>query len=219
YDRSSRVFSIDLYDFATLDKKSSLLSTRDFKELKVIDSYSFDISEKKILIASNSEYIYRRSFTADFFVYDIQTKKLQKVTDKKIQEPLFTPNGKSVVYAFENNLYLYDLDTKREIPITIDGKQNQIINGITDWVYEEEFAFVRAFDISKNGNYIAHIRFDETEVPEFSMDVYGNGLYPSQHVFKYPKAGEKNAEVSLHLYDISTKSTKKINLGNYTDYY
>ena len=219
YDRSSRVFSIDLYDFATLEKKSTLFSTRDFKELKVIDSYSFDTSEKKILIASNSEYIYRRSFTADFFVYDIQTKNLQKVTNKKIQEPLFTPNGKSVVYAFENNLYLYDLDTKREIPITIDGKQNQIINGITDWVYEEEFAFVRAFDISKNGNYIAYIRFDETEVPEFSMDVYGNGLYPSQHVFKYPKAGEKNAEVSLHLYDISTKSTKKINLGNYTDYY
>lgn len=219
YDRSSRVFSIDLYDFATLDKKSSLLSTRDFKELKVIDSYSFDTSEKKILIASNSEYIYRRSFTADFFVYDIQTKKLQKVTDKKIQEPLFTPNGKSVVYAFENNLYLYDLDTKSETPITTDGKRNQIINGIADWVYEEEFSFVRAFDISKNGNHIAYIRFDETEVPEFSMDVYGNGLYPSQHVFKYPKAGEKNAEVSLHLYDISTKSTKKINLGNYTDYY
>src|SRR5690606_3505784 len=127
YDRSSRVFSIDLYDFATLEKKSTLFSTRDFSELKSIDSYSFDTSEKKILIASNSEYIYRRSFTADFFVYDIQTKKLQKVTDKKIQEPLFTPNGKSVVYAFENNLYLYDLDTKSETPITTDGKRNQII--------------------------------------------------------------------------------------------
>lgn len=219
YDRSSRVFSIDLYDFATLEKKSTLFSTRDFSELKSIDSYSFDTSEKKILIASNSEYIYRRSFTADFFVYDIQTKNLQKVTNKKIQEPLFTPNGKSVVYAFENNLYLYDLETKIETPITADGKRNQIINGITDWVYEEEFAFVRAFDISENGTYIAYIRFDETEVPEFSMDVYGNGLYPSQQVFKYPKAGEKNAKVSLHLYDISTKSTKKINLGNYTDFY
>lgn len=219
YDRSSRVFSIDLYDFATLEKKSTLFSTRDFTELSSIDSYSFDTSEKKILIASNSEYIYRRSFTADFFVYDIQTKKLQKVSDKKIQEPLFTPNGKSVVYAFENNLYLYDLDSKSETPITTDGKQNHIINGITDWVYEEEFAFVRAFDISKNGEYIAYIRFDETEVPEFSMDVYGKELYPTQQVFKYPKAGEKNAEVSLHIFDISTKSTKKINLGNYTDFY
>lgn len=219
YDRSSRVFSIDLYDFATLEKKSTLFSTRDFTELSSIDSYSFDTSEKKILIASNSEYIYRRSFTADFFVYDIQTKKLQKVSDKKIQEPLFTPNGKSVVYAFENNLYLYDLDGKSETPITTDGKQNHIINGITDWVYEEEFAFVRAFDISKNGEYIAYIRFDETEVPEFSMDVYGKELYPTQQVFKYPKAGEKNAEVSLHIFDISTKSTKKINLENYTDFY
>ena len=219
YDRSSRVFSIDLYNFATLDKKSTLFSTKDFTQLKSIDSYFFDTSEKKILIASNSEYIFRRSFTADFYVYDIQTKKLQKVTDKKIQEPLFTPNGKSVIYAFENNLYQLDLDTNLDTQITTDGKQNHIINGITDWVYEEEFTFVRAFDINKNGNYVAYIRFDETEVPEFSMDVYGNGLYPSQQVFKYPKAGEKNAEVSLHIYDVITKITKKINLGNYNDFY
>src|SRR5690606_26911137 len=110
YDRSNRVYSIDLYDFATLQKKSTLFSTRDFTQLTSIDSYSFDNSEKKILIASNSEYIFRHSFTADFYVYDIQTKKLQKLTDKKIQEPVLSPNGKLVVYAFQNNLYLLDLD-------------------------------------------------------------------------------------------------------------
>lgn len=219
YDQNSHVFTIDLYDFATLQKKSTLFSTQHFSEIQSIDSYSFDKEEKKILIASNSEYIFRRSFTADFFVYDIPSKKFQKITDKKIQEPLFSPDGKKVAYVFENNLYVYDLDTKSETQITTDGKKNHIINGITDWVYEEEFAFVRAFEWNKTGEKIAYLKFDETEVPEFSMDVYTSGLYPSQHVFKYPKAGEKNAEVSLHIYDLNTKSTKKINLGSYNDFY
>lgn len=218
-DRSSKVFTIDLYDFKTLEKTSTLFSTKNFPEIQSIDSYLFDIPEKRILIASNSEYIFRHSFTADFFVYDISTKKLQKIGTKPIQEPVLTPNGKSVVYAFENNLYIFDLETESENQITTDGQKNHIINGITDWVYEEEFAFVRAFGVSKNGNHLAYIKFDETEVPEFSMDIYINGLYPTQHVFKYPKAGEKNAEVSLHIYDLNSKTTKKINLGNYNDFY
>lgn len=219
YDRSTRVFSIDLYNFATLEKKATLFSTQNSSQMQSIDSYSFDANEQKILIASHSEPIFRRSFTADFFVYDITTKKLQKVTDKPIQEPVFTPDGNAVVYVFENNIYRYDLTTEKEMPITTDGQKNHIINGITDWVYEEEFAFVRAFDISKDGKYLAYIRFDETEVPEFSMDVYGQGLYPMQQVFKYPKAGEKNAQVSLHIYDWNTQATRTINLGNYTDFY
>lgn len=219
YDRTSRSFSIDLYDFATLEKKSTLFSTQNNAQVSAIDSYWFDTNEKKILIATNSEPIYRRSYAADFFVYDILTKKTQPITDKKIQEPQFAPDGKSIAYVFENNIYLYDLKTAHETKITTDGQENRIINGITDWVYEEEFAFVRAFDFSINGNFLAYIKFDETQVPEFSMDMYAGGLYPSQYVFKYPKAGEKNAKVSLHIYNLKTQTTQEINLGDYHDFY
>lgn len=207
--------SIDLYDFATLEKKKILFSTKDFS----IDSYVFSEKEDKILIATNSQSIYRHSFTADYYIFDISTQKLTKFTNKKIQEPLFSPDGEKIAYVSENNLFIFDLNTKTETQITTDGQQNHIINGITDWVYEEEFAFVRAFEWNKTGNKIAYLRFDETEVPEFSMDVYTSGLYPSQHVFKYPKAGEKNSEVSLHIYDSNLKTSTEINLGNYNDFY
>lgn len=203
--------SIDLYDFATLEKTKTLFSTKDFS----IDSYTFSEKEDKILIATNSEPIYRHSFTADYYVFDIFTQKLQKVTDKKIQEPLFSPDGKKVAYAFENNLYVFDLATETETQITKNGKKNQIINGITDWVYEEEFGFVRAFEWNKNGNYIAYLKFDETEVPEFSMDIYGNGLYPTQQVFKYPKAGEKNSKVTLIVYDLIQNSLLPFSIDVY----
>lgn len=207
--------SIDLFDFATLEKKKTLFSTKEFS----IDSYTFSKKEDRILIATNTRPIYRRSFTANYYVFDIPSQKLTSFTDKEIQEPLFSPNGKKISYVFENNIYIYDLETQTETQITQDGLKNHIINGITDWVYEEEFAFVRAFEWNKTGDKIAYLKFDETEVPEFSMDVYTSGLYPSQYVFKYPKAGEKNAEVSLHIYDINLQKSTQINLGNYNDFY
>ncbi len=219
FNRTSRSMQIDLYDFATLEKVSTIISTKDFPELESIDSYTFDKAEKKILIASNSAPIFRRSFTADYFVYDIPTKKLSKFTSKKIQEPTFSADGTKIAYAFENDLYVYDALSGSHLQITSDGKKNAIINGITDWVYEEEFAFVKAYDWNANGTKIAYIRFDESEVPEFSMDMYNQGLYPTQEVFKYPKAGEKNAVVSLHIYDLQTGKSQKINLGDYTDFY
>lgn len=220
FDRNTRTMQIDLYDFATLSKVKTLIDSKDFSELNNgIDSYSFDSSEKKILIANNSESIYRHSFTANYYIFDLETKKLKEVVDFKIQEPTFSPDGNKIVYAFENNLYIKDLNNNSVFEITTDGKENSIINGTTDWVYEEEFAFVRAFDWNENSDKIAYIRFDETEVPEFSMDVYGQELYPQQQVFKYPKAGEKNSLVSLHIYDVVTKQTKKVDLSKYNDFY
>ena len=219
FNRNSRTTQIDLYDYATLNKVTTLIDTKNHPELKSIDSYTFDKQEKKILIATQSKPIFRHSFTANYFVYDIVAKKLQKFTDKAIQEPTFSPDGNSVAYAFENNLYLTNLISGVTTQMTKDGKKNAIINGITDWVYEEEFSFVKAFDWNADGTKIAFIRFDETNVPEFSMDIYNEGLYPTQNVFKYPKAGEKNAEVSLHIFDIKTNNVSTINLGNYTDFY
>ena len=219
YDRATKSYQIDLYDFATLEKVSTLFDTKNHAEVTSIDSYSFDKNEKKILIAVNSNPIFRHSFTADYFVYDIASKKVNKFTSNQIQEPTFSADGTKISYALENNLFVYDLISGASIQLTQDGKKNQIINGITDWVYEEEFAFVKAYDWNTAGTKIAYIKFDETEVPEFSMDMYDQGLYPTQTVFKYPKAGEKNAIVSLHIFDLKTGTTKKINLGEYKDFY
>ena len=219
FDRTSRSMQIDLYDFATLKKVNTFIDTKNFPELPSIDSYTFDKSENLILIACNSDQIFRHSFVADYYLFDIKSKKLSKLLDFKIQEPVFSPDGKKIAFAKENNLFIYTIDNQNVVQITNDGLKNHNINGITDWVYEEEFAFVRAFDWNATSDKIAFIRFDETEVPEFTMDVYNQGLYPVQQTFKYPKAGEKNALVSLHIYDVIAKKAIKINLDNYTDFY
>jgi len=219
-DRATRSMQIDLYDFATLKKESNLIDTKNFKELSNgIDSYTFDASEKQLLIACNTNQIFRHSFLADYFLYDINTKNLIKLFDFQVQEPTFSPDGLKIAYAKENNLYIYDIATKKSTAVTTDGKKNSILNGITDWVYEEEFAFVRAFDWSKDSKKLAYIRFDESEVPEFSMSIFEKNLYPTIETFKYPKAGEKNSVVSLHLYNASSNTTKKVDLVNYNDFY
>jgi dipeptidyl-peptidase-4 len=219
-DQASRSMQIDLYDFATLKKVSNLIDTKNHKDLADgIDSYTFDASEKKILIACNSNKIFRHSFTADYFLYDITTKSLTKLFDFQVQEPTFSPDGTKIAYVKENNLYVYDVASKKSTAVTTDGKKNAIINGITDWVYEEEFAFVRAFDWSKDSKKLAYIRFDESQVPEFSMSMFHKDLYPTIETFKYPKAGEKNSVVSLHIYDAAGNSTKKVDLANYNDFY
>ena len=219
FDRATRTMQIDLYDFSNLKKVATLINTKDFQELSDgIDSYTFSRDEKQLLIANNSNQIYRHSFTADYFLFDLNTKKLTKIIEQ-VQEPTFSPDGKKIAFAKENNLFVYDILSKGINQITNDGKKNEVINGICDWVYEEEFAFVRAFDWSTDSNKIAFIRFDESQVPEFSMNVFKKELYPTVETFKYPKAGEKNSTVSLHIYDLAKNSTKQVNLSNYSDFY
>ncbi len=219
FDRSTRTMQIDLYDFASLKKINTLINTKDFKELEDgIDSYTFSPDEQSILLANATNQIFRHSFTANYFLYNIASKQLTRVLEQ-VQEPTFSPDGLKIAFAKENNLYVYNIASKSTSQITTDGKKNSIINGITDWVYEEEFAFVRAFDWSLDSKKLAFIRFDETEVPEFSMSIFHKDLYPTIETFKYPKAGEKNSLVSLNIYDLNLKTKKEINLGNYTDFY
>jgi dipeptidyl-peptidase 4 len=219
-DRATKSQQIDLYDFATLKKVSTLIDTKNFKELSDdgIDSYVFSNDEKQILIANNSNQIFRHSFTADYFLYDIKSQKISGFL-WQVQEPTFSPDGTKIAYAKENDLYIYDIVLRNTTRVTNDGVKNAVINGITDWVYEEEFAFVRAFDWSTDSKKLAYIRFDESEVPQFSMNMYKKDLYPTSETFKYPKAGEKNALVSLHIYNLSGNISQPINLGNYSDFY
>ena len=206
--------SVDRYDYNTLEKVGTIISTGDVEGLEDFSSYSFSKDETKLLLATEVESIFRRSTLGIFYVYDIASKELVKINEAKIQEPTLSPDGNKVAYVKDNNLFLMDFVNGETQQITKDGVRNKIINGVTDWVYEEEFSFVRAFEWNSDGSIIAFLRFDETNVPEFSMDVYGTDKYPSQHVFKYPKAGEENAIVSLHTYDMESGQLTNIDLGD-----
>ena len=214
FDRNSRTTSIDKYDYKTLEKVETILSSGELDGIQYFQSYEFSEDESKLILATEVESVYRRSTLGVFYVYDIESKKLTKISDHKIQEPTFSPDASKVAYVLDNNIYIKNLEDNGLAQVTSDGEKNKIINGVTDWVYEEEFSFVRAFDWNKSGTHLAYIRFDESEVPEFSMDVYGQSLYPTQQVFKYPKAGEKNSEVSLHVYELASKETSNVDLGN-----
>ena len=213
-DKNSGATTLDVYSYTTQEKVKTLVSSDDLDGLTRFDSYSFNNDETKIILGTNFKRIFRRSYTGTFYAYDVASKRLSLIGEN-IQEPIFSPDNEKVAYAKNNNLYIKDFKRNRTIQVTRDGKKNSIINGITDWVYEEEFAFVRAFEWSDNSQYLAFLRFDETNVPTFSMDIVGNDLYPKQQVFKYPKAGEKNADVTLHMYTLSTNATRKVNLGDY----
>lgn len=215
YDRATRSSTVDKYSYATLDKVETIVNSKDLKELNYFESYSFNNNETKLILGVDSEPIYRHSSLGIFYVYDIASKELQLIDNEKIQEPTFSPDSKKVAYAKNNNLFIKNLETNNITQITFDGLKNSFINGICDWVYEEEFAFVKAFEWSSDSEKIAFLRFDETDVPTFSMDIVGTELYPTQQVFKYPKAGEKNSTVTLHLYNLSSAKTNKINVGNY----
>ena len=216
YNKETKSTSVDKYSYATLEKVTTIVDSKTLKGFPSpsFSSYSFNNDESKLLLGFNFNQIYRRSFTGTYYVYDIASKKLSLV-GKEIQEPTFSPDSKKVAYAQNNNIYIKNLSNNRITKVTKDGKKNHVINGICDWVYEEEFSFVRAFEWSKNSKYLAFLRFDESRVNEFSMDLVGNDLYPTQQKFKYPKAGEKNAIVTLHMYNLNGRITKKISLGDY----
>ena len=222
FDRETGSTSLDKYSYKTLEKVETIVDSKDLNEINYFESYEFNADETKLLLGINSEQIYRHSSKGTYYVYDIASKHLQLLTENSIQEPTFSPDGNKVAYMYENNIYIKNLTPSPRggtIQITFDGEKNKIINGITDWVYEEEFAFVRAFEWNSNSDKLAFLRFDETEVPEFSMDIYGKALYPTQQVFKYPKAGEKNAIVTLHIFNTNTKKSAQVNLGDYGQYY
>ena len=210
---------MDKYDYKTLEKIETIVLGKDLEKIKYFEDYAFNNDETKLIIGVDLEPIFRRSKKGLYYVYDIPNKKLDIISERSIQEPTFSPDGHKIAYVHENNLYVKDLKTRETIQITQDGKKNSIINGITDWVYEEEFSVVRAFDWNASSNQLAFLRFDETEVPQFSMDVYGDGLYPAQQTFKYPKAGEKNSKVKLLVYNLSKKKKTEVDLKSFTPYY
>lgn len=218
YDEATQEMAVDIFSYKTGEKTGTLISTKTLPGISDFDTFTLSKDEQKVIIGTAVEPIYRRSSRGLYFVWDIENKELVQLDDAKIQSPTFSPDGTKVGFVKENNLYYKDLSSNTVVQVTTDGEKNKIINGVTDWVYEEEFAFVRAFEWNPDGTKLAYLKFDESQVPEFSMDLYGRygqSLYPKQDVFKYPKAGEENAEVSLYLYDVVAKTNSKINVGVY----
>ena len=204
---------IDKYEYKGLAKVGTILSSAQSGVPK-FSSYTFSADEKQILLGTQFERIFRYSTLGLYYVYDVESKKTVAVSEEKIMAPALSPDGKHVAYVKDNNIYVFTIANASTRQLTSDGQKGSIINGVTDWVYEEEFGFVRAYQWNSDGTRIAFIRFDESDVPQFSMDVYGTNLYPFQYEFKYPKAGETNATVSLHLIEVSSGNTSKVDLGD-----
>lgn len=186
-----------------------------------VSGYTFSPDESLILLATHKKQIYRRSFLARYFVYDRESRRISPLSDSDLQmNAHFSPDGQKVGYVLNNDLYYKDLQTGQTIRITDDGRENAIINGAADWVYEEEFAITRTFEWSPDSRYIAWIRFDERAVPEFTMANYNNQIYPEYVTFKYPKVGQTNSTVSVHLFDTETGQTSNADvLTSETDLY
>ena len=183
------------------------------------DNYTFNADETKMLISTATESIYRRSSKSNYFVFDKASKALTPLFEEgKQMYATFNAQSDKVAFVFDNNVYYKDLKTNEITQITTDGKYNHIINGSADWVYEEEYAFAKAFFWSPDGNQIAFYRFDESKVNEFTMTNYTNEMYPEYVTFKYPKVGEDNAKVSIHLYNLNNKKTTKAQIGTDWEY-
>lgn len=204
------------YSFTNGKKELVVFDSQKFKLKNRISSYKFSHQENYLIIETDREGIYRYSYRSKCLLYDIQNDKIYDVFDEKIQNLSFSPDEKFVSFTFENNIYINEIQNilngkiRSFKKITSDGKNNSIINGSSDWVYEEEFGLVQAYQWSPDGKKIAYLKFDEENVNTFSMDIFKGQLYPSSKTFKYPKAGEDNSVVNLYIHDLEENKTKFI---------
>ena len=202
----------------TLFRFNELIPEGDSLPIRAYN-YALSDDESKVLFLTNVNYIYRHSYTADYYVYDLKTKTLLPLSDNGSQRlATFSPDGTKVAFMRDNNLFIKDLVSGKESQFTDDGLYNHIINGAPDWVYEEEFSFSQGFFWSPDSKKIAFFKFDESNVKEFQMEEFV-GLYPEWYSFKYPKAGEDNSVVEVYVYDLENGTTTKMDTGEETDIY
>lgn len=222
--------SVVKYSYKTGQQVAVLfdLSKIENAPIKSFSDYQFSDDETKLLLTTNRKAIYRRTYTADYYVWNSVTEELTPVSEKGSQQvATFSPDGERVAFVRDNNIFIKNLKFGTESQVTWNGKKNEIINGVPDWVYEEEFSMNKAFEWSPDSKMLAFIRFDETEVPVFGMTMFkglspeleDNKLYPENYQFKYPKAGEKNSLVTVHVYELKSKTTILVDAGEETDIY
>jgi len=216
--------SINVYKYKNGNYVKTIVTASELipegkKENIKLGNYTFSKDENKILFPTKTEYIYRHSSKSEFYIWNIKNKTLQQLSENGKQRlASFSPDGSKIGFIRNNNLFIKNLTSNTKTQITKDGLYNNIINGTTDWVYEEEFGFTRAFFWSPNGKKIAFYKFDESNVKEFCFSKYGD-LYPEEYKYKYPKAGEDNSIVNIFTYDITSGKTVKMDIGEETDQY
>lgn len=218
---------IERYSFATGERVDMLLSNADLERLSngavnisKVSGYEFSSDEKRMVIAVEEESIWRRSSLAFYYVYDLVNKTLTMVADTntKLHFAFLSEDGSKVLFARDCDLFYQDMATGKITRITSDGKENAILNGYADWVYEEELDMSSAASWSPDGTKIAFLRFDESRVKEYNFALYDN-LYPTDFKYKYPKAGEDNSLVDVYIYDVATAQLTKIDLGDNSNCY
>ncbi|MDD3107885.1 MAG: DPP IV N-terminal domain-containing protein, partial [Alistipes sp.] len=208
------------YDYRTGTQCDLLFDPAAVTPQVQVEAYEFSGDERFLLLTTEKHPIYRRSYTALYWIYDLTQHTLRPLsTQGAQQQALFSPKGDRVAFVRENDLWVVSLDTGEESRITQDGVRNQILNGLPDWVYEEEFAFARAFAWSPDGTRIAWLRFDERRVREYHLPRFQGALYPEDYTFKYPKAGEENSQVALRVYDFASERTVSVEVGTEPDQY
>ena len=208
------------YDITTGQPVQTLVDGGALPAGIVIEDYSFSADERKLLLQTQTQSIYRRSFVAEYYVYDLTTRRLQPLSSAGVQSyATFSPDASKVAFVRNNNLFYVSLPDMKEEQVTSDGQFGSIINGTTDWVYEEEFSIVVGFEWSPDGKKLAYYRFDETEVREYNLQYWAGLLYPYDYRYKYPKAGEKNSTVAIFIYDLETGKRVRADTGAETDIY
>ena len=205
------------YEYASKTEGERLLP-QSASNLTITD-YTFSPDEQRILIASGATPIYRHSYTTTYHLFEGGKLRAALPSAKAPRDAQFSPDGRHIVYSDHNDLYIADAQSGVTQRVTDDGEWNAIINGTTDWVYEEEFGVTKAFAFSPDSHKLAYLRFDEREVPLMEMMRYDGKLYNKAFTFKYPKAGEKNSIVELWVYDLTTRTKEQVDLGNEEDQY
>ena len=202
------------YSYKTGKKIETILETK-------IQDYTFSHDESKVLVLNEQQPIYRHSFLGKYHVVNLSKngKTTALNNGNWVQEPKFSPDGRFVAFISGNNLYYQDLSSEKITQITFDGEKNKIINGLADWVYEEEFGHADMYQWTKNSESLVFVKFDESQVKEMNMQVFNGNLYPQDFRFKYPKAGEENSKVSVYTYDLKLNKSTQINLANFEAYY
>lgn len=214
YQPNTEQTQIIKYSYKTGQPVATVFDVSTARDCNIskFEGYLMSPDENRLLVYTSSEPIYRRSFKADYYYFDIRRNLIKKLTENKSkqQSPVFSHDGRMLAYVTGNNIWLAKFDYGTESQITKDGAFGKIINGATDWAYEEEFTVTELMDFSPDNKLLAFVKFDETNVPEFSFQNFKHQLYPTLQSFKYPKAGEANSKVSCNVFDIESKTIRDI---------
>ena len=203
------------YSFHTGQLIDTLFSVQKAREceFKTFDDYILEPKGNHILIITDQESVYRRSTKGNAFHYDVRRNRVEPLssTSGKVMIPTFSPDGRMVAFVRDGNIFIKKFEYDTEVQVTSDAVRNKVMNGTTDWVYEEEHEATRLMTWSEDNNYLAFVRTDESGVDEYSMPIYGTTQYPGAYTYKYPKAGTPNSKVSVHIYNVTDRSQKPIN--------